>query len=631
MVDSEKNALARSPQAPELGLSDEIPAAVFDHKTYLKTLTERPGIYQMQGVDGKVLYVGKAKNLKKRVSSYFRSRGLNNKTLALVSRIQHIDVTVTTTETEALLLEHNLIKAARPPYNILLRDDKSYPYIFLSDGDFPRLSYHRGAKRAKGRYFGPYPNASSVREALTLLQRVFKVRQCEESYFANRSRACLQYQIKRCSGPCVNLVDKETYAEQVRHTRWFLEGKSDELLKDLADQMDVAAAELAYEDAAEYRDQIQHLKRVTENQYIEAGNAQVDVIAVELKAGKACVHILFVRGGRILGSRSFYPKLTVQESEGEVLLAFIGQFYLGGQAGDLPRKIVCSQTHEDFPQMGQAISTQHNKRLDIVTRQRGLLDKWLDLAIATAEQNLSSRLAAKQSLMKRFEHLQQVLNLDELPQRIECFDISHSSGEATVASCVVFDQNGPLKSDYRRFNIEGITGGDDYAAMHQALSRRFKRLIDGEGKRPDILLIDGGKGQVSQAFDVLQNYGLTDILIVGVAKGPERKAGLEQLILANGEGEFSLADDAPALHLIQHVRDESHRFAVKSHTQRRDKKRKVSLLEGIPGVGPKRRKELLRYFGSAKAVTEAPVRELIKVPTINEKVAEDIYASFNKT
>lgn len=635
--DAADNALARSPKSvprqhewQEHIDTNDSKSQPFDHKTYVKNLTERPGVYQMLAGDGEVLYVGKAKNLKKRVGSYFRARGLNSKTVALVTRIRQIDVTVTTTETEALLLEHNLIKGSRPPFNILLRDDKSYPYIFLSDGDFPRLSYHRGAKRGKGTYFGPYPNASSVRESLALLQRVFKVRQCEDSYFANRSRACLQYQIKRCSGPCVNHVNKDDYAEQVRHTRWFLQGKSDELLKDLGVQMEQAAADMMYEDAAEYRDQIQHLKRVTEQQYIESGNAQVDVIAASMKAGKACVHLLFVRAGRILGSRSFYPKIGLQENTAELLLAFIGQYYLGGQAADTPRKIVCSNEHEDFAQMAEAISLQQGINVDLVTRQRGMVDKWLDLALATAEQNLASRLAAKQSLFKRFEHLQQVLKLDDLPQRIECFDISHSSGELPVASCVVFDQNGPLKSDYRRFNIEGITGGDDYAAMRQALSRRFKRLMDGEGKRPDILLIDGGKGQVSQAFDVLQDYGLNDILIVGVAKGPERKAGMEQLILANGDGEFTLNDDAPALHLIQHVRDESHRFAVKSHTQRRDKKRKVSMLEGIPGVGAKRRKELLRYFGSTKAVTEAPVRELIKVPTISEKIAEDIYANFHK-
>lgn len=603
---------------------------IFDYKTFLDNLTQRPGVYQMLAADGSVLYVGKAKNLKKRVGSYFRARGLNNKTVALVARIQQIDVTVTMTETEALLLEHNLIKGNRPPYNILLRDDKSYPYIFLSDAEYPRLSYHRGAKRGKGTYFGPYPNANSVRESLNLLQRVFKVRQCEDSYFANRSRACLQYQIKRCSGPCVNHVDKKTYTEQVNNTRLFLQGKSDELLTGLAEQMNEAAANLEYEHAAECRDQIQHLNRVTEQQYIESGNAQVDVIALSVKAGKACVHLLFVRGGRILGSRSFYPKLALEYDESELLLGFLGQFYLGGQAADFPRKIVCSQQHEDFKQMSEVLSQLAGKRVDVVSAQRGNVDKWLDLAQTTAEQNLKSRLAAKQSLLKRFQHLQQVLNLSELPERIECFDISHSSGELPVASCVVFDQNGPLKSDYRRFNIEGITGGDDYAAMNQALTRRFKRLLDGEGKRPDILLIDGGKGQVSQAFKVLEEYGLLDILIVGVAKGPERKAGLEQLILANGEGEFTLADDAPALHLIQHVRDESHRFAVKSHTQRRDKKRKRSLLEDIPGIGAKRRKSLLNYFGSAKAITEAPVRELSKVPMISEKIAEDIYASFHK-
>ncbi len=626
MSDSEKNATARSPHL--IPLVKEVED--FDHSTFIKNLTQRPGVYQMYASAGELLYVGKAKNLKKRVSSYFRASGLNNKTVALVSRIANIDVTVTTTETEALLLEHNLIKTHRPPFNILLRDDKSYPYIFLSGDAFPRVSYHRGAKRSKGRYFGPYPNASSVRESLALLQRVFKVRQCDDSYYANRSRACLQYQIKRCSAPCVGAVTEDQYAEQVRHTRWFLEGKSDQLLTDLGDQMNRAAEQLDYEQAAEYRDQIQHLKRVTEQQFIESGNAQLDVIACAIKAGKACVHLLFVRNGRILGSRTFYPTLTLQENEGELLLAFLGQYYLSGQAADIPPKIICSASHADYEQMAKAIEASHHHSVMITATQRGVVDKWLDLAKATAEQNLASRLAAKKSILKRFQHLQQVLNLEDMPQRIECFDISHSSGEAAVASCVVFDQTGPVKSDYRRFNIEGITGGDDYAAMHQALSRRFKRLLNGEGKRPDILLIDGGKGQVSQAFDVLQSYALNDILIIGVAKGPERRAGLEQLILANGEGEFSLADDAPALHLIQHVRDESHRFAVKSHTQRRDKKRKVSILEGIPGVGSKRRKALLSYFGSSKTITEAPVRELQKVPGISASIAEDIYAFFHK-
>ncbi|CAA0122783.1 UvrABC system protein C [BD1-7 clade bacterium] len=602
----------------------------FDHKTYLKNLTQRPGVYQMHDTDGNVLYVGKAKNLKKRVGSYFRARGLNTKTVALVSRIHRIDVTVTATETEALLLEHNLIKQSRPPYNILLRDDKSYPYIFLSDAEYPRLSYHRGAKREKGTYFGPYPNASSVRESMNLLQQVFKVRQCEDSYFANRSRACLQYQIKRCSGPCMNHVSDEEYAEEVKHTRWFLEGRSDQLIKELGASMEAAAVDMAYEKAAEYRDQIQHLKRVTENQYIEAGNAEVDVVALAVKAGAACVHVLFVRGGRIIGSRSYYPKLGLDEDNNAVMMAFLGQFYLSGQSRDMPPKIVTNQECEDALEFAEGLTQIAGKRVQLLGPTRGNVEKWLQVATSTAEQNLTSRMANKQSLQKRFLSLQEALDLTDMPKRIECFDISHSSGEATVASCVVFDQNGPKKSDYRRFNIKGITGGDDYAAMQQALQRRFKKLVDGEGQQPDILLIDGGKGQVTQAKDVLSEYGLNEILIVGVAKGPTRKPGLEHLILADTGDELNLPADSPALHLIQHVRDESHRFAVKSHTQQRDKKRSQSALEGIPGVGPKRRRELLRYFGSMKAVTEAPVRELVKVPSVSEKIAEDIYAEFNK-
>ena len=605
------------------------PAEPFDHKSFLKNLTQRPGVYQMFNAEGDVLYVGKAKNLKNRVSSYFRGSGLTNKTLALVGRIHHIQVTVTTTETEALLLEQNLIKQYRPPFNILLRDDKSYPYIFLSDGEYPRLAYHRGAKREPGSYFGPYPSSGSVRESLSLLQRVFKVRQCEDSYFKNRSRACLQYQIKRCTAPCVHAVTPEDYAIQVKHTRLFLEGRNDQLIADLADQMEKAAEQLAFEKAAEYRDQIQHLKRVTEQQYVESGNAELDVIAASTQAGLACVHVLFVRGGRILGSRSYYPKLPLESDAADLTLAFLGQFYLGS-GREIPGRIVCAAEHEDMPSLEEALATQAGKKVQLLGRQRGRVDKWVELAQATAEQNLKSRLASKQSLLQRFEQLQDVLGLESLPERIECFDISHSSGEATVASCVVFDQNGPLKSDYRRFNIEGITPGDDYAAMQQALERRFKRLMEGEGKRPDILLIDGGKGQVRQAVDVLNEYGLNDILILGVAKGPSRKAGLEQLILADSNREINLASDAPALHLIQHVRDESHRFAVKSHIQKRDKKRQRSALDDVPSVGPKRRRELLRYFGSVKAVMEAPVRELAKVPGINEKIAEDIYACFHK-
>lgn len=601
----------------------------FDHKGFLKHLTERPGVYQMLDDKGEVLYVGKAKNLKKRVSSYFKSRGLCNKTVALVSKIRSIDVTVTNSETEALILEQNLIKQYRPPYNILLRDDKSYPYIFLSGGDYPRLAYHRGARREKGNYYGPYPNASSVRESLNLLQRVFQVRQCEDSYFSNRSRPCLQYQIKRCTAPCVGKVTPEQYAEQVEHTRLFLEGKNDQLLKTLADDMEQAAAAMDYEKAAVYRDQIRSLQQVLENQYVEAGSSHADVIAAVTQAGMACVHVLFIRGGRILGSKSYYPKLALEEDDAHILPLFIAQFYLAGEH-EIPARVICPVNHPDFATLSKALAEKAGKNVQVTGNVRGNAQQWLSLAESTARQNLQSRLANRAGLNKRFAQLQDVLGLEKPPERIECFDISHSSGEATVASCVVFDRQGPVKSDYRKFNIEGITAADDYAAMEQALSRRFKRLLKGEGKQPDILLIDGGKGQVGMAQQVLKQYNLQQIMIVGVAKGPTRKAGMETLILADSNKEFELPPDAPALHLIQHVRDESHRFAVKAHTARRDKKRRQSALESIPGVGGKRRRELLRYFGSAKAVTEAPVSELARVPMISEKIAEDIYAHFHK-
>ncbi len=599
----------------------------FDAKTFLSQLTTQCGIYQMFNQSGDILYVGKAKNLKNRLSSYFRNTGLAPKTRALVSRIYHVEVTVTASESDALLLEQNLIKAQHPPYNILLRDDKSYPYIQISGDEFPRITMHRGAKRKNVQYFGPFPNVGAVRSSLNFLQRTFLIRPCENSVFRNRSRPCLQYQIKRCTAPCVDLITKEDYAADIRHTIMFLQGKNQILLTELADEMERAASSLAFEKAALYRDQITALRSIQSQQVIEGEHNDTDVIAVAVKAGIACVHVLFIRQGRILGSRSYFPKLGLAEGEGGVLEEFLPQFYLRGDR-DIPRRVVISHQTDVVELLSDVLQQRQGRRTDFQAHVRGHRQKWLLLATEAAQQNLSAQLTSRESNRLRFEQLQDVLQLDSLPERLECFDISHSSGELTVASCVVFDSNGPLNRDYRRFNIEGITPGDDYAAMAQALSRRYTRIQKGEGVMPDLLLIDGGKGQLSAVKSVLVELGVNDLLIIGVAKGTTRKAGFETLILPDGK-ELVLSSDSPALHLIQHIRDEAHRFAITGHKQRRDKKRTTSTLEDIPGIGAKRRRDLLRHFGGIQEITRATVEELSKVSGISKKVAEDIYSALH--
>jgi excinuclease ABC subunit C len=597
----------------------------FDHKAFLNTLTTRPGVYQMYDGEGKLLYVGKARNLKNRVGSYFRASGLTEKTMALVARIADIQVTVTSTEVDALLLEHNLIKTQQPPYNILLRDDKSYPYIFLSSEDkFPRLSLHRGARRIRGKYFGPYPSAGAVRESLHFLQKVFKVRQCEDSYFRNRSRPCLQYQIDRCTAPCVDLVSEEEYAGQVENTAMFLRGKSTELMVRLADDMEKAAAEMAYEKAAVLRDQLAQLQHVQASQGIEGVKGDLDILAAAVEGGRACVQVLFVRGARVLGSKTYYPPLKLQESQAEVLAAFIPQYYLG-EARAVPGEVIVNALPEDAATLAEALGVRAGRQVRLRHRVRDARARWLRLALQTAETNLQSHLAGRQSTLGRLQSLQDLLSLPELPERMECFDISHSSGEATVASCVVFDQNGPRKSDYRKFNIEGITAGDDYAAMQQALERRYRRLQSGEGVLPDILFIDGGKGQVAQAMSVLSELQGEGVEVIGVAKGLTRKAGFETLLSGSTGNERQLPGDHPALHLIQQIRDEAHRFAITGHRARRDKARQRSALEDIPGVGAKRRRELLRHFGSAQRVQNANVEELKKISGISATMAQTIY------
>ncbi len=604
----------------------------FDHKVFLRGLTQRPGVYQMLDGDGHLLYVGKAKNLRKRVSSYFRTpAGVAPKTRLLVSRIEQIDVTVTETESEALILEQNLIKQDRPPFNILLRDDKSYPYIFLSDRDpWPRLAFYRGKKKRKGTYFGPFPSVGAVRETLNFLQKTFRVRQCEDSFFRNRSRPCLQYQIKRCTAPCVGLVSKEEYHRDVTHSRMFLQGTTGALMRDLEQEMEQASNELAFEKAAGFRDQIALLRKVQAQQTMEGASGNIDVIAAALEGDQVCVHMLYIRQGRVLGSRSYYPKVPLAADEAELLSGFVPLFYLRGRgAADMPGEIVTNAGLEDREVLETVLSQQQGRKVVVKSRVRGDRAKWLELAARTASQNLAGRIATMASLGSRFDALRDLLSLEETPQRLECFDISHSSGEATVASCVVFDASGPVKSDYRRFNIEGITGGDDYAAMAQALRRRYTRLQKGEGKLPDVLFIDGGKGQTRKAVEILGELGVVGVTVVGIAKGVTRKPGLETLYLAHTGGETELAAEQSVLHLIQQVRDEAHRFAITGHKQRRDKKRRTSPLESIPGVGPGRRRELLRFFGGLKEVEQASVADLARVPSVSRKLAEVIYSALH--
>jgi len=610
-------------------MSDDL-SSVFDPERFLASTSQQPGVYQMFAANGDILYVGKAKNLKKRLSSYFRVTGLTAKTMALVSRIARIEVTITSSETEALILEHNLIKSNRPPYNILLRDDKSYPYIFISSGeDYPRIAFHRGAKKKAGDYYGPYPNVMAARESLAFLQKTFRVRPCEDSVFNNRTRPCLQYQIKRCTAPCVDLISVEDYQVDMQHVRMLLSGQSDELIKDLANSMEKSAENLAFEKAAHYRDQITALRNIQSQQVIEEGHGDIDVIAAVMRSGITCVHILFIRQGRILGSRSYYPSASLVENESELLSEFIGQFYLAHQHRDFPREIIVSHPVPDEDVLQKGLQQIVNRQVAISNQVRSHRASWLRMALEAAEQNLIAHLHAKQNSLSRFAALQEVLQLDEMPQRLECFDISHTGGELTVASCVVFDTRGPLKSDYRRFNIEGITPGDDYAAMQQALTRRYTRLQNGEGKLPDILLIDGGKGQLGIAKQVMADLAVQDVLLIGVAKGTTRKAGFETLIDGETGEEIVLSGDSPALHLIQHIRDESHRFAITGHKQRRDKKRTSSSLEDIPGIGAKRRRELLRHFGGLLEIQKASVADLTKVDGISQHLAEEIYAFFH--
>jgi len=604
-------------------MSGQATNKIFDAEGFLKSLTQLPGVYRMLSNDDEILYVGKAKNLKKRVSSYFRRTGLTGKTRALMNQVVSVEVTVTHTEAEALILESNLIKEHLPRYNILLRDDKSYPYVYLSSEDeYPRLAFHRGARKIPGKYFGPYPNAYAVRDSLNLIQKVFKIRQCEDSFFNNRSRPCLQYQIKRCSAPCVNLITPQEYQRDVRHAMQFLEGRSTEIADELITLMEKAAVDQDYEQAAIFRDQIRSLKKVQEHQYVEGERGNLDVVACHSQGGSACIQVFFIRQGRNLGNKDFFPKIPQQTSCEEILASFIPQYYL---EKSIPEEILVSHKLKETNLLESVLTQTSGHSCRIRSNVRSARKRWLEMAVHNAQNSLEARLASRQGVLKRLEALQEALDLEQIPMRMECFDISHTSGEATVASCVVFDSNGPLKSDYRRFNIEGVTGGDDYAAMTQALTRRYTRLKKGEGKLPDLLVIDGGKGQIHQAEDVLKELQIEGVTLVGIAKGPGRKAGLETLFLSSKATPIILPENSGALHVLQQIRDEAHRFAITGHRQRRAKMRKTSVLEAIPGLGPKRRQSLLKQFGGLQEITKAGVEDLATVNGISRDLAQKIY------
>ena len=603
----------------------------FDYKTSLDKMTHHPGVYRMLDGDGALLYVGKAKDLKKRVASYFGKKPDSPKTRAMVRQIRDINVTVTRTEAEALLLESNLIKQHKPRYNVVLRDDKSYPYLYLStDSEFPRLSFYRGAKSGTGQYFGPYPSAKSARRTLNLTQKLFRIRQCDDTFFRNRSRPCLQYQIKRCTAPCVGLVGPEDYREDVKHTVMFLEGRNEEVIRELTAPMQKAADGLDYERAAQYRDQIISLRKIQENQYISAPRGELDIIACYMESGYACVQVFFIRGGLNLGNKAFFPVHTGDLGEEQVLNAFLPQYYLTGSRNrPAPGEILLSHPVADAEALMILLSERSAKRVRIKHNHRSERRKWVEMALNNAEIALKTRLSSRDDYVSRFENLQGSLGLNEPVERIECFDVSHSGGEATVAACVVFNHGGAVKTDYRKFNIKDAPAGDDYAAISQAFNRRYSRMKKEEGKLPDLILIDGGKGQVNSVRAVAEELQLDEVTLLGVAKGKARKPGMERLVFSDGKTETSLAPNSSALHLIQEIRDEAHRFAVTGHRQQRNRNRARSVLEDVEGVGSKRRRELIRYFGGLQGVSRAGVEELARVPGISHNLAKKIYASFH--
>ena len=601
-------------------------------KSFLANVTQQPGVYQMLNEKGHVLYVGKAKNLKNRLTSYFSGKQQDAKTLALLKHIKNIDITITHNETEALILECNLIKKHKPHYNILFRDDKTYPYIVLTNDKFPRIMSYRGTAKQNGHYFGPFPNGKAVHEAINLIEKLFKIRNCTNHFFAARTRPCIQYQIGRCTAPCVDYINADEYQQYARHALLFLQGKNNQVIAELTKQMEEASKKLNFEIAAEYRDQITKLREIQARQYVSAEHGHADVIGLALISGLVCIQLLIIRGGRILGSRAYFPNVPMISSREDLLSSFIAQHYLSAQYNpqDIPKEIILETDLVDQNSLVEVLRDRAQHKVLFSTNVRGERKKWLDIASNSAEQSLKSQLLNKANAHERFDALQNLLNIESHSQRIECFDISHSMGEATVGSCVVFNREGPVKNHYRRFNIADITPGDDIAAMTQALTRRYKRLQSEEIALPDILLIDGGKPQLNAAQKVLATLEITTIFLVGIAKGVTRKAGLETLHFVN-QTSIHLPVDSLALHLIQQIRDEAHRFAITGHRARRDKTRVTSVLETIPGIGSVRRRELLNFFGGLQAIKRASVEEIARVPGISLALAQKIYTAIHES
>ena len=596
----------------------------FEPKSFLRSLTHRPGVYQMLNAKHKVIYVGKALDLRKRVSSYFQRTHADAKTASIMERMARVEVTVTNTEAEALILEYNLIKRHKPRFNVILRDDKSYPYIYVSTTHpFPRLQFHRGARKGKGRYFGPYPSTSAVRKTLNELQKLFLIRQCQDSYFNNRTRPCLQYQIKRCTAPCVGYIDQATYAEDISAAILFLEGRNRGVIDAMVERMERASDAEEYEQAARFRDQIARLKKIEAEQIVTRMAAKdLDIISVASESAVHCVTIIFIRNGKILGSRNYFPRLRVAATRQQILSGFLPQYYLGK---DAPSEIIVESDLDDRELLAVTLTERTGHKVSIRYSVRGDRLRWLQLARTNADQGLKLQISSNATIRRQFNALAELLQLESPPARLECFDVSHTSGEATVASCVVFNQAGPLKSDYRRFNLSPDAAGDDYAGMAEALRRRYARIRKGEVPMPDVLFVDGGKGQLAVALTVLDELELGWLQVIAVAKGRSRRPGMEQLFLAGQSTPTILPAESPALHLIQQIRDEAHRFAITSHRQRRAKARRTSRLEEIAGLGPKRRRELLRQFGGLQGVRGAGVDDLVKVRGISRALAVRIY------